>query len=153
MKLSALALMVACAIPTAQADRIYQWIDERGVTNFGSKPPDGGEAALLGESQPTTVSNGRERSARDINLRAARIYSNTKAHRQAQSHGYSSQPSGLDYQRLKDIDREIWMHSSSSNARTGRNNQLIRDLQAQRSALYGKYGVYAPVTDYGIDIR
>ena len=44
-------LLLIIALSSGAAAQTYKWVDERGVTNYGSKPP-AGRAAQLVETQP-----------------------------------------------------------------------------------------------------
>jgi hypothetical protein len=59
------ALLCLCAIGGAQA-QIYKWVDERGVTHYGQKPPEGKATTEVKVSTPdeATLAAARARLAK-----------------------------------------------------------------------------------------
>lgn len=55
-----LALGLALAAPL-QADEIYKWVDEEGVTHYSQQPPPSGDAARVGVDRPPDEEIERER--------------------------------------------------------------------------------------------
>lgn len=58
--LCGLALGVALAAPL-QADEIYKWVDEEGVTQYSQQPPPSGDAARVGVDKRPAEELERER--------------------------------------------------------------------------------------------
>ena len=54
----ALGLMLAAPL---QADEIYKWVDEEGVTHYSQQPPPSGNAARVGVDSPPDEEIERER--------------------------------------------------------------------------------------------
>ncbi len=58
--LCGLAVGLALAAPL-QADEIYKWVDEEGVTHYSQQPPPSGDAARVGVDKPPDEEIERER--------------------------------------------------------------------------------------------
>jgi hypothetical protein len=52
---AALVVLLIAAAPAASAE-IYRWVDERGVVNYGSKPPEGAKKVRQLDENAVTVS-------------------------------------------------------------------------------------------------
>lgn len=50
----ALAGLLALAMVPAEASKIYKWVDEKGVTHYGEKAPEGTKAATVKVSDTTS---------------------------------------------------------------------------------------------------
>jgi hypothetical protein len=50
-----LAILAALALPAAA--QIYKWVDEKGRTHYGEKPPEGVKAVEMGAAPPSSGSN------------------------------------------------------------------------------------------------
>lgn len=55
------ALMFIIPLPAAQT---YKWVDERGVTHYGEKPPAGGRAVVVDTQPGGTLESGALRQAK-----------------------------------------------------------------------------------------
>jgi hypothetical protein len=62
MRLNQLVLIVMCLPFVAQA-QVYKWVDEKGVTHYGTTPPTNAKARELQLSDPTAGATDKPRAA------------------------------------------------------------------------------------------
>jgi hypothetical protein len=84
--LSGLALGLVLSAPL-QADEIYKWVDEEGVTHYSQQPPLSGDAARVGVDSPPDEELERERQEMEATGERlkARREERREAERQAQT--------------------------------------------------------------------
>lgn len=80
----ALAGLLALAMVPAEASKIYKWVDEKGVTHYGEKAPDGAKAATVKVSDTTSSDVENELKRLDENRTATASERQKAAEKQAQ---------------------------------------------------------------------
>jgi len=76
-----LMLLIALSLPISAAAKIYKWVDESGITHFGSQPPTAEKETVKIRAPEASTSGGNTDSAI---MRQARDLDRRKAERQVQ---------------------------------------------------------------------
>ena len=128
------ALISALALPPLVHAQIYKWVDDKGVTTYGNKPPPNaaGLTALPdGESRLTVIPSSRPQPAPaarepDLASRIARV-----------EHNRDALPSGVDRATVAALGRQLeWRERCSAQRRV--------DCTAPTAATYDITPSYSP---------
>ena len=128
------ALISALALPQFAHAQIYKWVDEKGVTSYGNKPPpNAARLATLtdGESRLSVIPSSRPQPApaareRDLESRIARVERDRDA-----------LPSGVDRATVAALGRQLdWRERCFAERRV--------DCTAPTAATYDITPSYSP---------
>lgn len=137
------ALMAAAGLASAQ---IYKWVDERGITHYGERAPEGARTATLPNSPAAPSSANAPRPEdyrqRDLEFRQRRIRTEAAEEKQREEAAMRRQRCNHErdeLRQMRDVGRlytlnengeRMFMDQAARDAAIGRQEKLVAQLCA-----------------------